>query len=78
MSIFIDNPLGMWIMDVMKFSKYIEIMKLTQSQAAKEIGISRQTLNYIINNKVQPESATIKKIISWSGGAVTFEDLINI
>lgn len=59
----------------MKLSEYLKFKKITQTAACKEIGISRQMLNYILNGRARPGVDVIKKIISWSNGDVRFEDL---
>lgn len=59
----------------MKIKEYIDERRLTQEEAAKEIGVSRQYLCDIINNKAIPGRQVALKIVTWSSGMVKLKDL---
>ncbi len=59
----------------MKLKDYIWEKRLTQEQAAKEIGVSRAWLCDIINEKTVPGREVAFKIVAWSGKMVKLEDL---
>lgn len=59
----------------MKLDKYIYEKRLTQEQAAKGIGISRQYLCNIINDRAIPGRAVAMKILKWSDNMVRLNDL---
>ena len=59
----------------MELKEYIREKRITQLEAAQDIGISRQYLCDIINEKVVPGRAVAFKIVKWSNGMVRLEDL---
>ena len=59
----------------MKLAEYIKYKKLTQEDASKAIGISRQMLNMILKKRAVPGREVTKKIVAWSNGDVKIEDL---
>lgn len=60
----------------MKLKDYMDLKKITQEDAAREIDISRVWLNAILKGKATPGIKAVKGIIRWSEGAVRLEDLI--
>lgn len=59
----------------MRLEKYIYEKRLTQEQAAEGIGISRQYLCDILNNKAIPGRAVAMKIMKWSDNMVRLNDM---
>jgi len=62
----------------MNLKTYIrDVRKITQEDAAKELGISRVHLNNIIN-LISPGVKLAKKIENWSYGVIKAQDLLNL
>ena len=59
----------------MDLKTYISEMRLTQQEAADGIGISRQYLSEILNEKSIPGREVAFKIVIWSNKMVRLEDL---
>ena len=59
----------------MELKELIKLKKLTVTAAAKEIGISRQMLSDIINNRFPAGAHSARLIFKWSDGAVGMQDL---
>ena len=62
-------------MPTMEVKKLIKLRNLTVTDAAKQIGISRQLLSDIIHGKAQAGGLAARKIMTWSDGAVQISDL---
>ena len=59
----------------MKLYKYIKLRNYSVDRAAKEIGVSRQWLHKLLAG--QPVSRHLApKIVEWSEGAVSLEELM--
>ena len=59
----------------MKLTDYIYEKRITQEEAAKQIGVSRQYLCDILNKKAIPGRQVAEKILKWSGNMIRYEDL---
>ncbi len=59
----------------MKLETYIQERRITHGDAARQMGISRQYLNEIVNGKRVPGRAVAFKVVKWSSGMVRLEDL---
>lgn len=60
----------------MQLRKYLEDNGLTITQFAKHIGLSRNGLNYIINDRRQPSAQTLIEIYKATEGQVTPNDVL--
>ena len=60
----------------MQLKKYIKFKGITQAEAAAQIGIERQWLNFILNGKVVPGGKATRLIIKWAKGDIRYEDLV--
>lgn len=47
----------------------------SQTEAAEELGITREYLNEIINQKEKPSRILADRIIEWSGKKITYSEL---
>lgn len=57
----------------MKFKTYLEKNKITEMQAAADLGCSQPAVNRYCHDRI-PKPAMIVKIKEWSGGKVTERD----
>jgi DNA-binding XRE family transcriptional regulator len=62
----------------MNLKEYINFKGISQEQAAKEIGITRQHLNMIIQNKCLPGKNAALKIEKWSDKLFKAADLMQL
>ena len=60
----------------MKLVKYLEKHNITQSNFAKRLGISHQTVNYWISGSREPSLANIRAVYNKTAGEVTANDWI--
>lgn len=60
----------------MKLSLWLERENISAAAFAGRIGVSRQSLHRYCTGERRPEWATIPKIISETGGAVTADDFL--
>lgn len=59
----------------MKLRDYRELLGLSRSQVAEELGTTGVTVWRWENGKARPNFTQSKRIIAWSKGAVTWEAL---
>ena len=71
----LDFCFQLYKIGIMELKKYIEARKLTIDKAASELGISRGYLYELVSRRMLVGRKTGSKIIAWSDGMVTFEDL---
>ena len=64
----------MLFMDLMKYIK--NVRKTTPTQAARELGYTKQHINQVAKKEVYAGRKLMKKIISWSKGRVQYKDLL--
>ena len=60
----------------MKLERYIELLKLNRSEAARQMKISRVQLTNVLNGKSRPGITFMRLAIKWSKGAVTLQDFM--
>lgn len=60
----------------MKFGEYLKHARITQAEAAKRLGISVAQANRLSKSHHVPKPHLAKKIVTWSRGAITLEELI--
>ena len=56
--------------------EFIKLKKLSQADAAKEIGISRTYLNLLLNERLPAGRSVCVKISRWSAGKVNLAPLM--
>ena len=59
----------------MKLESYLKLTGKTKTQAAKELGINRQYIHYIIKGINIPGRKLAMRIREWSDGAVGYDDM---
>lgn len=60
----------------MQLDKLIKIKNLSMKEAADQIGISPSTLSNYIHKRREPRPKIRKKIIAWSKGNITVNELL--
>ena len=63
---------------MMKLKKFIKSQNKTITEAAKEIGVSRQSLSYYCNSKIRPKIDTAKAVEKWSVGQISAIELLGL
>jgi len=66
-----------FILSGMKLERYIELLKLNRSEAARQMMISRVQLTNVLNGRKNPGITFMRKAIEWSKGAVTLHDFMD-
>ena len=61
----------------MKLTTYLELKRISNSRATKELRISRQYLYEILRGRMKPGRKLGQRIVEWSQGDVRYEDLWN-
>jgi len=61
-----------------KFQKFLEFRKINQSQAARELGCSRQHISALIKGRGVASKPLAVKIENWSDGFIPASKLIGL
>lgn len=59
----------------MNLDEYLKAEGISMAEAARQLGVSRQWIQYICSREFPASRKTAEKIILWSGKKVTYEDL---
>lgn len=59
----------------MKLKTYLEFKQIPVKEAAMQLKIARGYMHEILSEKRPPGRKLAQRIIDWSGGAVTYQDL---
>jgi transcriptional regulator with XRE-family HTH domain len=60
----------------MKLKEFLRKKKIKQVSFCREIGLSKMTLYNLFNYKSIPRKTTVKKIMTFTQGKVTYNDLV--